>query len=315
MLYLLDSISKNVGAPYTTRLLQPVVPRLYIKTYREVDGVTKTKMEEMIGLWRTGGPGGSELYGSHVREQVERELFGSAGIQNFKAPNRQQVQVLLNAALDNKRREVAMRPGDVVLGRQLNALLGIGELLSTTNVQPQELSMIVEQLKSMAPPSVAPTPTQISVTSSWGPSPSVNDLAPSNLPPFPPELPAVNGNGYANAALPPFPSNVPTPLGTISSPPMTSSQTPVHGNQRSSTPVMASASLAPVPSIIPSMPSLPVDVARILQTLNKSGIGSQPQTPDVERGTPGPSTVPTTEAYEDMILRLDIKLQSIDLNA
>lgn len=269
----------------------------------------------MIGLWRTGGPGGSELYGSHVREQVERELFGSAGIQNFKAPNRQQVQVLLNAALDNKRREVAMRPGDVVLGRQLNALLGIGELLSTTNVQPQELSMIVEQLKSMAPPSVAPTPTQISVTSSWGPSPSVNDLAPSNLPPFPPKLPAVNGNGYANAALPPFPSNVPTPLGTISSPPMTSSQTPVHGNQRSSTPVMASASLAPVPSIIPSMPSLPVDVARILQTLNKSGIGSQPQTPDVERGTPGPSTVPTTEAYEDMILRLDIKLQSIDLNA
>lgn len=269
----------------------------------------------MIGLWRTGGPGGSELYGSHVREQVERELFGSAGIQNFKAPNRQQVQVLLNAALDNKRREVAMRPGDVVLGRQLNALLGIGELLSTTNVQPQELSMIVEQLKSMAPPSVAPTPTQASVTSSWGPTPSVNDSTPSNLPPFPPKLPAVNGNGYTNAALPPFPSNIPTPLETISTAPMTSSQTPISGNQRSSTPAMAPASLAPVPSIVPSVPSLPVDVARILQTLNKSGIGSQPQTPDVERGTPGPNMVATTEAYEDMILRLDIKLQSIDLNA
>ncbi|OWZ60259.1 hypothetical protein LQV05_000162 [Cryptococcus neoformans] len=315
LLYLLDSISKNVGPPYTTRLLQAIVPRLYIKTYREVDGVTKTKMEEMIGLWRTGGPGGSELYGSHVREQVERELFGSAGIQNFKAPNRQQVQVLLNAALDNKRREVAMRPGDVVLGRQLNALLGIGELLSTTNVQPQELSMIVEQLKSMAPPSVAPTPTQASVTPPWGPTPSVNDSTPSNLPPFPPKLPAVNGNRYTNAALPPFPSNIPTPLETISTAPMTSSQTPISGNQRSSTPVMAPASLAPVPSIVPSVPSLPVDVARILQTLNKSGIGSQPQTPDVERGTPGPNMVPTTEAYEDMILRLDIKLQSIDLNA
>lgn len=68
-------------------------------------------------------------------------------------------------------------------------------------------------------------------------------------------------------------------------------------------------------SVVPSVPSIPVDVARILQTLNKSGIGSQPQTPDVDRGTPGPNMVPAIEAYEDMILRLDIKLKSIDLNA
>ena len=53
--------------------------RLYLATYREVDGVTKARMEEMIGLWRTSGPDGRDLYGPAVRDAIEREIFGPAG--------------------------------------------------------------------------------------------------------------------------------------------------------------------------------------------------------------------------------------------
>ncbi|KAK4684460.1 hypothetical protein P7C73_g5713, partial [Tremellales sp. Uapishka_1] len=77
LLYLIDSISKNLGAPYTTHLLPPVIPRIYKQTYRIVDGVTKSKMEEMIGLWRTGGVGGRELYPQGVREEIEIDIYGS----------------------------------------------------------------------------------------------------------------------------------------------------------------------------------------------------------------------------------------------
>ncbi|WVO16289.1 hypothetical protein L204_103964 [Cryptococcus depauperatus] len=296
LLYLLDSISKNVGPPYTTHLLPSIMPRLYIKTYRDVDGVTKTKMEEMIGLWRTSGHDGHDLYGSQVREQVEKELFGSSGLQGTKTPNRQQVQVLVTAALENKRREIAINPGDVVLSRQLNALMGIGDLLNKSAVQPQELTMIMEQVQAMATSTLTLPPA----TPVWNGPSSVGHHAPANLPPFPPKMPANGGHSSAPVGIPPFP----TPPMAVSSPTVVKFSTPV----------------PPIPSTTPvstpaasSNPNIPVDVARILQTLNKSGIGSQTPTHEVNPETLQPKT--GLEAYEELILNLDIKLQSIDLNA
>ncbi|EIW70606.1 hypothetical protein TREMEDRAFT_13756, partial [Tremella mesenterica DSM 1558] len=102
LLYLLDSISKNCGAPYTTDLLPPIIPRLYMRTYREVDGVTKNKMEEMVTLWRSSGPGRTDLYGLAVRDAVERDIFGSAGWQppSRQYPTQHAVQQLLAQTME-----------------------------------------------------------------------------------------------------------------------------------------------------------------------------------------------------------------------
>ncbi|WVQ72591.1 hypothetical protein IAR50_002149 [Cryptococcus sp. DSM 104548] len=318
LLYLLDSVSKNVGPPYTTHLLPPIIPRLYIRTYREVDGVTKAKMEEMIGLWRSGGPNGSDLYGAGVREQVERELFGPAGYPNSSAgPSRHQVLALLNATLDGKRRELATRPGDGQVLVQMNALQGIGELLNTSNISPQELSAIMAQLKSMAAvprPPVA-TPLPVPSTPAWGAVPSAPPVPPASLPPFPPKLPST-GNGWPPPVRPPFAPTLPTPSTVVSTPPAPFLNTPIPHTAGSTTPSLPPATLAtPVVAPIAPIPSLPVDVAKILQTLNKSGLGSQPRTPEVPlSSTPVPPAKSSLEVYEESILAMDVKISSLNLN-
>ncbi|CAD6578307.1 MAG: Arginase, catabolizes arginine to ornithine and urea [Cyphobasidiales sp. Tagirdzhanova-0007] len=60
-LYLLDSICKNVGPPYTA-LLARSIDRIFLSAYHEVDQSTKVKLEELLGTWRNGAPDGGELF-------------------------------------------------------------------------------------------------------------------------------------------------------------------------------------------------------------------------------------------------------------
>lgn len=77
LLYLIDSISKNCGHPYTTSFFPSFLPRVFLESYFQVEGVTRNKMEEMVNTWKTGGPGRTELFGSTgVREEIESGLYG-----------------------------------------------------------------------------------------------------------------------------------------------------------------------------------------------------------------------------------------------
>lgn len=73
--YLLDAISKNVYEPYA-RYFTPFVIPLFLETYRQVDQTTRSKMEEMLLTWRTGGPGGKELFGIGAQVAIERGIWG-----------------------------------------------------------------------------------------------------------------------------------------------------------------------------------------------------------------------------------------------
>ena len=72
--YLLDAISKNVFDPYA-RHFTPVVVRLYLDTYEQVDQTTRSKMEEMLLTWRTGAPNGRELFGVVPQVAIERQIW------------------------------------------------------------------------------------------------------------------------------------------------------------------------------------------------------------------------------------------------
>ena len=82
-LYLLDSISKNIGPPYVS-LFCRFIERAFLSAYHAVDPSTKIKMEELLGTWRTGGPDGGELFRDadedrtgRVQRGIEGALFGS----------------------------------------------------------------------------------------------------------------------------------------------------------------------------------------------------------------------------------------------
>jgi pre-mRNA cleavage complex 2 protein Pcf11 len=74
-LYLLDAISKNVFEPYA-REFAPYVISLFLEAYQEVDQNTRSKMEEMLLTWRTGGANGKELFGVVPQLTIERGVWG-----------------------------------------------------------------------------------------------------------------------------------------------------------------------------------------------------------------------------------------------
>lgn len=73
--YLLDAISKNVFDPYA-RQFAPLVIQLFLDSYRVVDQNTRSKMEEMLLTWRTGGANGKELFGVVPQVTIERGVWG-----------------------------------------------------------------------------------------------------------------------------------------------------------------------------------------------------------------------------------------------
>lgn len=86
--YLLDAISKNVYDPYA-RQFAPFVAPLFLETYHLVDQNTRSKMQEMLLTWRTGGANGKELFGVVQQITIERGVWGGESSQaNVRAHGR-----------------------------------------------------------------------------------------------------------------------------------------------------------------------------------------------------------------------------------
>ena len=184
ILYLVDSISKNIGAPFTTELLPYVIPRMFLSAYREVDGVTKAKLEEMVNLWRTTGPDGVDLYGQRVREEVERDIFGMSGptpgYMRGPYPSRERVLQTIHATLAAKHREVNARPWDPEARKKIDTLQQVLDVVTNRQLPPEELQKIMVTMQQMtavqAPPPTLPPQHQ-------APAP------PGMYPTYPPVLP------------------------------------------------------------------------------------------------------------------------------
>jgi pre-mRNA cleavage complex 2 protein Pcf11 len=77
-LYVLDSICKNVGMPYTEMWGGRIVT-IFMETYRVVDHAVKVRMEELLNTWRDAGPNATPLFGSNAQQNIERALWGQSG--------------------------------------------------------------------------------------------------------------------------------------------------------------------------------------------------------------------------------------------
>ncbi|KAE8259799.1 hypothetical protein A4X13_0g768 [Tilletia indica] len=75
-MYLVDSMSKNIGQPYTTNW-SGIITRLFLETFRVVDAPTRKRLEELLATWRQGGPNGTPLFGESAQWTIERSLYGT----------------------------------------------------------------------------------------------------------------------------------------------------------------------------------------------------------------------------------------------
>ncbi|KAH9938216.1 uncharacterized protein B0H18DRAFT_966113 [Fomitopsis serialis] len=165
--YLLDAISKNVYNPYANSFA-PLVVRLFLDTYEQVDQSTRSKMEEMLLTWRTGSPNGRELFGVVPQLAIERQIWGGESTQSASSsrigasPSVSAAQVLseLEFVLNQKERALQVNPYDKASQSHVAVLQQLRKLVQA-GVSQAELSQILNQLHTLAQPAPAPAPTPI----------------------------------------------------------------------------------------------------------------------------------------------------------
>ncbi|KAJ6598953.1 hypothetical protein DFH09DRAFT_1243449 [Mycena vulgaris] len=288
--YLLDAISKNVYEPYARQFAAFVVP-LFLETYAQVDESTRSKMEEMLITWRSGSPGGKELFGVAPQMAIERGVWGdgasSTNTNNFYSGSGQitktQVLTELEFTLNQKERAVQSNPYDTTSQTHINILHQLRKLVEA-GVSQEELQQILTRLRSLvrptAPAPAPPPPAPAAAPAPWPPQPSYPLQAS-----FPPPA----------APMYPFPT---------------------YDNVKTETP----------PSVIPSASgsglSAQSSILNLLSSLKKAGIVSESGTPLGAGATAHEESKPepppdlereSSRTYRDAILLHDVKLTSADI--
>lgn len=328
--YLLDAISKNVYEPYARHFI-PVVVRLFLDTYEQVDPSTRSKMEEMLLTWRTGAPNRTQLFGVVPQTAIERHIWpdstqevrGLRLISCFDAntpsqpsgkvgqPSISAAQVLseLEFVLSAKQRALQTNPYEKQTQNHVSVLYQVRPAPSSTTanayyvcsqlrnlvqagVSQEELGQILTQLRTMAP---APPPAPVA------PIPSVAPVSQA----YPPaSYPPSGAQSSYPAAQPPYP---PATYASSAEPP----NAPVQA-----APVAQSSSGAST-----SAPSIPVNVSSLFSALVKAGVvsASASSTPTgagatvTEQSTNASLEAKAAQDYRRAILAVGIRLTATDI--
>lgn len=184
-MYLMDSISKNIGSPYT-ELWAPRVVTLFMETYRIVDQPTRRRLEVLLSTWRAAGPGGRPLYGDSAQWTIERSLFGNQGPTAKPAePSKAQVLANLDRLLAHKTQERSQQPGNQAVVELIETLQTLKTTVQNSETNPEIIADVQKELDAInartqgqhsTPAQATPPPAANSGTEGPGTQPSASDL-------------------------------------------------------------------------------------------------------------------------------------------
>ncbi|SPO28498.1 related to PCF11 component of pre-mRNA 3`-end processing factor CF I [Ustilago trichophora] len=291
-LYTLDSISKNIGHPYTQLWSARIVP-IFLESYRLVDQPTKMRMEELLGTWKTAGPGARPLFGDNAQWSIERALFGSQGMPQANAPPAPVADPRVNAARSKSKaienidkllaldgQSLAANPSDAALHERVDSLAQLKQVILTADLSAEEMAQIHAQLDSLSAAAQRSNPTGHAAAMHGQPLPAV---APANAPaPVPaPAAPAERPQGLSGALA---------SLSALTAPASASNgQAPAGGNNAAASSLIASLMQA---GLLPGSAT--------------PSAAATPPPPAIERDQ--------DEDYINAILALDIKTSGPDFN-
>lgn len=148
-MYLMDSISKNIGSPYT-ELWAPRVATLFLESYRLVDQPTKRRMEELLATWRATGPGGRPLFGENAQYTIERSLFGGpAPTPRPAQPTQSQVLANIERLLALKTQERSRNPQDESISDRIHTLRELRDKVQFSDTSPELLAEVQKELDTL----------------------------------------------------------------------------------------------------------------------------------------------------------------------
>ncbi|OAD78619.1 hypothetical protein PHYBLDRAFT_94358, partial [Phycomyces blakesleeanus NRRL 1555(-)] len=73
VLYLIDSICKNVGGPFISHFARNI-GSIYLDAYTLTDPQMRRSFERVLQTWKNGMPAGGPVFARHVIEPIERAL-------------------------------------------------------------------------------------------------------------------------------------------------------------------------------------------------------------------------------------------------
>lgn len=73
ILYLIDSICKNVGGVYIDHFARNIVST-FMDAYTLTDAQTRRSFERLLQTWKNGLPNGHPVFSRHVIESIERPV-------------------------------------------------------------------------------------------------------------------------------------------------------------------------------------------------------------------------------------------------
>lgn len=291
-LYTLDSISKNIGHPYT-QLWSPRIAPIFLETYRLVDQPTKMRMEELLATWKTAGPGARPLFGDNAQWSIERALFGSQGMpQPHVAPQAPVADPRSNTAQSKAKaienidrllvvdgQSLAANPSDQALHERVDSLAQLKQVILTADLSPAEMAQIHLQLDSLSAAAQRSNPSGHAA--------------------------AMHGQPVLNA--PPAPTSAPTPTPTAPAalaPDMSSALASL--SSLSATPPVATNGAAPAPQPANNA------AASLFASLMQAGLLPGSSTPSAAATPPPTVEREQDEDYVNAILALDIKTSGPD---
>ncbi|KAN0061413.1 mRNA 3' end processing factor [Thecaphora frezii] len=310
-LYLLDSICKNVGQPYTALWAERIVT-MFLETYRLVDQPTKMRMEELLATWKDAAPGGRPLFGEPTQWNIERALFGSRGMppaghkptppppahqplhptpDHGKERAIESIDRLL--AIDSQ--DLQHDPHNTSVRERMESLKQLKQVLQTATLSPEEMVQVHAQLDSLTsvsnqrapPPAPQPAPPPARIDSS---APAAIPAAIANA------LAGLGNLSALTAGTPPTPA---LPLAASLPPSQAPEASPV-APAAAATPDAASALIASLMQ------------AGLLPSSNGGATAAAASSAAV--AAPAPVEVDQDDEYVRSIMSLDIKISGPELS-
>ncbi|KAF7723319.1 hypothetical protein EC973_002116 [Apophysomyces ossiformis] len=93
VLYLIDSICKNVGEVYVNHFARNIVS-IFLDAYTRTEPHTRRNFERLLQTWKNGMPNGGPVFARHIIESIERALnYMREQSQSSSTPHQQQRQM------------------------------------------------------------------------------------------------------------------------------------------------------------------------------------------------------------------------------
>ncbi|KAI8989556.1 hypothetical protein BDB01DRAFT_718658 [Pilobolus umbonatus] len=243
VLYLIDSICKNVGGVYITNFGRNMV-NVFLDAYTLTDPSVRKSFEKLLQTWKNGMPGEKPVFPRHIIEPIERSI-------NYireKTHTSRYPHLPVTANKNTTNQQIHVNPNfvkkDTLNTRDPRNRPPVSpQLTETVTMQPNQL---LSQLQM-----ALPSNSNISVTND--PVSQIISQINAILPTLPPSQ-ATSIQQYLSRIAPPIPASTP-------SPPITHLAYPVI-----STPPLA-ASAFPSPTTV----SPAVDTADLLKSLTSLG--------------------------------------------